>query len=67
MQVKDLRAQSLASLKRSLEEAERRLQELRFQLSSNQLSQVRGVREARRQIARIKTILREKETEQVSA
>lgn len=68
MDAKDLRSKSDEALKKLLHEAEQRLQELRFELSANQLKDVREVREVRRTIARIKTILTEaqqssKETE----
>ncbi len=61
MDAVELRKQSDESLTKLLKEAQERLQELRFELSANQLKDVREVREVRRTIARIRTILKEKQ------
>ena len=64
MDIKELRSQSPTALQRTLAEAERRLQELRFQISSGQLRDIREVREVRKRIAQIKTLVQENQTEE---
>jgi len=66
MDVKSLRAKSPAVLVKEMEEAHARLKELRFKLSSNQLKDVREIRELKRGVARIKTILAQLSSEEVS-
>jgi large subunit ribosomal protein L29 len=56
----ELRGMSDQDLAKRLEEAYRQLFTLRLQLSTRQLSNVIEVRKTRRQIARIKTIQRER-------
>ena len=51
---------------KEVEEAHERLKELRFKLSSNQLKDVREIRELKRGVARIKTILAQLSSEEVS-
>ncbi|KKW33497.1 MAG: hypothetical protein UY76_C0001G0016 [Candidatus Uhrbacteria bacterium GW2011_GWA2_52_8d] len=53
-------------LVKEMEEAHARLKELRFKLSSNQLKDVREIRELKRGVARIKTILAQLSSEEVS-
>lgn len=57
----DLRSQTDDRLRESLEESHQALFNLRFQAATGQLAQVAEVRRARRRIARIKTLLRERE------
>ena len=57
MDVKSLRAKSAAILLKEIGEAQTRLKELRFKVSTNQLKDVREMRELKRGIARMKTIL----------
>ncbi|MBI4256794.1 50S ribosomal protein L29 [Candidatus Uhrbacteria bacterium] len=57
MDVQTLRAKNTEALVREMEEAQIRLQELRFHVSSSQLKDVREIRELKRTIARIKTLL----------
>ena len=57
----DLRSQTDERLQESLEEAHQALFNLRFQAATGQLADVVEVRRARRRIARIKTLLRERE------
>lgn len=64
MDIKDLRSQSPVALKRTLAETERKLQELRFKISSNQLKDIRGVRVNRKRIAQIKTLLTEQKSKE---
>jgi len=59
----DLRAKSDEDLVKELGEAHRQLFTLRLQLSTRQLTNVSEARRARRRIARIKTIKRERELE----
>lgn len=57
MDAKTLRAKSPTALVAQMEETYARLKELRFKRSSNQLKDVREVRELKRDVARIKTLL----------
>ncbi|MBI4435049.1 50S ribosomal protein L29 [Candidatus Uhrbacteria bacterium] len=57
MDANTLRTKSREILAQDLKEAQARLKELRFKLSSNQLKDVRELRELKRGIARINTIL----------
>ena len=57
----ELRERSLDDLRRVLDEAGRELFNLRFQAASGQLANPRRVREVRKEIARIKTVLKERE------
>lgn len=52
-----LRTKDTESLLRERQERQTRLKELRFKVSTNQLKDVREIRELKRQIARINTIL----------
>jgi large subunit ribosomal protein L29 len=61
--LQDLRAKSDEDLTKELGEAHRQLFTVRLQLSTRQLSNVGEARKARRRIARIKTIQRERELE----
>lgn len=61
MKVEETRKLSAEELTKQLEEAHRELFNLRFQLATNQLTDYSGIRKARRNIARIKTIIRERE------
>lgn len=57
----ELRALETDALVVELESAHRELFNLRFQASTNQLADMSEVKKARRQIARIKTLIREYE------
>ena len=57
MDAKTLRAKNTEALLKDLEDAQSRLKELRFKVSSSQLKDVREIRELKRAIARMKTIL----------
>jgi ribosomal protein L29 len=64
METKDLnwmRGQNPEALKKVLAERVQHLHTLRFQLSANQLKTVREVRQLRQEIARLKTVLRNKQ------
>ncbi len=57
MDMKTLRAKSKESLSKDLEEARVHLKELEFKNSANQLKQVRQIRETKKMIARLFTLL----------
>ena len=58
--VQELREKTDEELVQDLEEAHQALLNLRFQASTRQLEDVSQVKRARRQIARIKTLIRER-------
>jgi large subunit ribosomal protein L29 len=57
----ELRVLEVDALLAELESAHRELFNLRFQISTNQLGDISEIKKARRQIARIKTLIREDE------
>ena len=57
----ELRALPLDALQRELEEAHQAMFNLRFQSATRQLADVSQVRKARKRMARIRTLLRERE------
>ncbi len=57
----DLRGLSDPDLTEELENSQRALMNLRFRSATMQLSDVHAIRKARRRIARINTIMRERE------
>ncbi|MDA1061789.1 MAG: 50S ribosomal protein L29 [Chloroflexi bacterium] len=59
--VADLRAMTADGLLAELEESQRALFNVRFQAATRQLVDVTQIRGARRRIARVKTLLRERE------
>jgi large subunit ribosomal protein L29 len=61
MKAKDLRPLTDAELANRLDDAHQELFNLRFQKASGQLKNTTRTREVRRDIARIKTLLRERE------
>jgi large subunit ribosomal protein L29 len=61
MKVQEIRALSPEEILQKLEEAHREHFDLRFQFASGQLANHNRLTEVRRHIARLKTILREKE------
>jgi large subunit ribosomal protein L29 len=64
MKVDEMRALSPAEIRGRLDEAREKYFRLRFQLASGQLKNTANLRQARREIARWATILRESEKEQ---
>ena len=58
--LEELRSQSVADLNAQLIEAKKELFNLRFQNSTNQLTNTNRIREVRKNIARIQTIITEK-------
>jgi large subunit ribosomal protein L29 len=61
MKSKEVREMSIEQLKQHLITKEEELFNLKIQLSTKQLENPMKIREARRHVARLKTILREKE------
>jgi large subunit ribosomal protein L29 len=61
MKMSEIRDLSVQELKRRLSDEEESLANLRFQLSTSQLESPINVRTVRRDIARIKTLIRQKE------
>jgi large subunit ribosomal protein L29 len=61
MKTVEMRQLSLDDLKRKLRDEQENLANLQFQLSTSQLESPIKVRSVRRDIARIRTVIREKE------
>jgi len=61
MKSKEIREMSLQEIKQRLISTEEELFNLRLQLSMKQLENPMKIRESRRQVARLRTIFREKE------
>ena len=59
--LKELKGQSVESLKAQLVEAKKELFNLRFQNATNQLDNTSRIKEVRKNIARIQTVITEKE------
>ena len=62
--VKDLRRRDLASLNEELVAAKKELFNLRFQNATNQLDNTSRIKEVRRNIARIQTVIAEGQANQ---
>ncbi|HSW35091.1 MAG TPA: 50S ribosomal protein L29 [Candidatus Limnocylindrales bacterium] len=61
MKVKDIRELNEQELKDKVKELKDELFNLRFQLATGQLENVMRIKEVRRGIARVKTVIRERE------
>ncbi len=61
MRIQEVRVLSSEELKKQLDEAYRELFNLRFRLATKQLVNYQEIRNVRKRIARIKTIIRERE------
>ena len=61
MKVEEIRVLSSEDLARQLEEAHQELFDLRFRLATKQLVNHRQIRMVKKNIARLKTIMRERE------
>ena len=61
-EIKELRGQSVEELTKKLDELKKDLFMLRMQHATNQLDNPMKIADAKKDIARIKTIIREKET-----
>ena len=60
--LEELNTQSAAELKQQLVEAKKELFNLRFQNATNQLDNTSRIKEVRRNIARIQTVITQKES-----
>jgi large subunit ribosomal protein L29 len=67
MKARELRQSSREELLERLKEAKEELFNLRFQLATGQLDNTSRIKEAKKDIARIFTVLREKELEEQRA
>ena len=63
MKTKEIRALSTADLSKQLEEAHQELLDLRFRLETRQLVNHREIPRVKRKIARLNTIIKEREPE----
>ena len=61
MKVEEIRALSPEELVKQLEAAHKELFDLRFRLTTKQLVNHREIRRAKKEVARLKTIMRERE------
>ncbi len=66
MEIDDIRALSNEELDEELDDSQRGLMNLRFRVATMQLNDVNQIRSARRRIARIKTVMRERALSGVS-
>lgn len=60
MELKEIRAKGPAELNRLKAELREELRDLRFKVTQRQLKDVRRLREVKREIARVETVLTEK-------
>lgn len=67
MKASELRGMTQAELQEELKELKSELFKLRFQLATNQLENPMKLKEVKRSIARIKTIMRENELKGINA
>lgn len=63
MKTKEIRALSTADLSKQLEEAHQELLDLRFRLETRQLVNHREIPRVKKKIARLNTIIKERESE----
>ena len=66
MKIEEIRALASEELTKQLEEAHQELFNLRFRLETKQLVNHRELARARKNIARIKTVIRERELEKAN-
>ena len=59
MKAQEFREMTQAELNQTLEDLRREMVNLRFQLASHQLNNISRISEVRRDIARVKTVMRE--------
>ena len=65
MKAAELRGLTVDELRRRLDETYQELFNLRFQLATKQLADTSRIRQVKRDIARLKTLLRERASEEV--
>ncbi|GEM_PF-2036452 len=63
MNKKEMKIMDETQLLKEIQERQAQRMDFRFQISSHQLSQVRKVRKVRKEIAQLKTLLRQKALE----
>ena len=61
MEIDDIRAMSDSELQQELDATHRELMNLRFQVATMRLANVNEIRRTRKRIARINTVIRERE------
>ncbi len=61
MKAKELRDMTVEELKKKMDDTKDELFRLRFQLATGQLDNAMRIKEVRRNIARVKTVIRERE------
>ena len=61
MEIDDIRAMTDQELREELDATQRGLMNLRFRVTTMQLANVNEIRKARKRIARINTVMRERE------
>ncbi|HBV04816.1 50S ribosomal protein L29 [Mammaliicoccus lentus] len=67
MKAKDIRNLTTTEIEKEIKEAKEQLFNLRFQLATGQLEETANIRKVKKTIARLKTIVREREIEQEKA
>lgn len=60
MKIKELKTLSNEELAKKIKDARERLRQLRFDLAAGKVKNVREIRQTRKEIARIKTLLNQK-------
>ena len=60
MKTKELRQKSEKELMKTLEDNQRKLRQLRFDLSAGKVKNVREIRKTKKEIAKILTLIKEK-------
>lgn len=58
MEIKELKQLSREELKKKMEDAREKLRQMRFDLQAGKVKDVRGIRQVKKDIARILTIMR---------
>jgi large subunit ribosomal protein L29 len=66
MKASEIRDMSLEEMRRKADELKQELFNLRFQHSNGQLENLRRIKQTRRSIARVKSLLREREMQQTA-
>lgn len=67
MKAKDIRNLTTTEIEKEIKEAKKQLFNLRFQLATGQLEETANIRKVKKTIARLKTIVREREIEEEKA
>ena len=67
MKAKDIRNLTTTEIEKEIKEAKEKLFNLRFQLATGQLEETANIRKVKKTIARLKTIVREREIEEEKA